>query len=70
MTGELTLLGITKTVSFDVRRIGEGDDPWGGYRAGFEGSYILKRSEFGMDYNLGPAAEEVDIHLMIEAIRQ
>ena len=70
LTGELTLLGITKTVSFDVRRIGEGDDPWGGYRAGFEGSYILKRSEFGMDYNLGPAAEEVDIHLMIEAIRQ
>ena len=70
LTGDLTLLGVTKSISFDVRLIGEGDDPWGGYRAGFEGTYALKRRDFGMDYNLGPAAEDVEIHLMIEAIRQ
>ena len=70
LTGELTLLGVTKSISFDVRLIGEGDDPWGGYRAGFEGTYVLKRRAFGMAYNLGPAAEDVEIHLMIEAIRR
>lgn len=70
LTGDLTLLGITKSISFDVRLIGEGDDPWGGYRAGFEGTYVLKRRDFGMAYNLGPAAEDVEIHLMIEAIRR
>ena len=70
LTGDLTLLGVTRTISFPVRLIGEGNDPWGGYRAGFEGSYVLKRSDFGMDYNLGPAAEEVEIELMIEAIRE
>ena len=70
LTGDLTLLGVTKSISFPVRLIGEGSDPWGGYRAGFEGTYVLKRQDFGMDYNLGPAAEEVEIHLMLEAIRQ
>ena len=70
LVGDLTLLGVTRTIAFNVRKIGEGDDPWGGYRAGFEGSYVLKRSDFGMDYNLGPAAENIEIDLMIEAIKQ
>ena len=70
LTGDLTLLGVTKSISFEVRKIGEGDDPWGGYRAGFEGSYILTRKDFGMGYDLGPAAEKVQLDLLIEAIRQ
>ena len=70
LTGDLTLLGVTKSVSFTVRKIGEGDDPWGGYRAGFEGSYVLKRRDFGMGYNLGPTAEEVELELLIEGIRK
>ena len=70
LTGDLTLLGVTKSISFEVRKIGEGDDPWGGYRAGFEGSYVLTRKDFGMGYNLGPTAEKVQLDLLIEAIRQ
>jgi len=70
LTGDLTFLGVTKSIWFDVRLIGEGDDPWGGYRAGFEGTYVLKRRDFGMVYNLGPAAENVEIHMMIEAVRR
>lgn len=70
LSGDLTLHGVTKNISFDVTKIGEGDDPWGGYRAGFEGSYTLKRKDFGMDFNLGPAAEEVQIDLFVEAIKK
>ena len=69
LTGDLTLLGVTKSISFDIRKIGEGDDPWGGYRAGFEGSYNLNREEWGMDYNLGPAAKVIELNLLIEAIK-
>ena len=29
LTGDLTFLGVTKSIWFDVRLIGEGDDPWG-----------------------------------------
>lgn len=69
VTGNLTLLGVSKEISFPVKKIGEGKDPWGGYRIGFEGSYQLTRKDFGMDYNLGPAAEVVDVTLQIEAIK-
>jgi len=69
LTGELTMLGVTKEIAFDIAKIGEGDDPWGGYRAGFEGQYTLTRSDFGMSYDLGPAAEQVEIDLWIEAIK-
>ncbi|TQV83416.1 YceI family protein [Denitrobaculum tricleocarpae] len=70
LSGDLTLLGVTKPISFEITKLGEGDDPWGGYRAGFEGSYTLARKDFGMGYNLGPAAENVVVDLMIEAIKQ
>ncbi len=69
LKGKFTLLGVTKDISFNIKRIGEGTDPWGGYRVGFEGTYNLTRKDFGMDYNLGPAAEVVAITLQIEAIK-
>ncbi|MBE9527802.1 MAG: YceI family protein, partial [Proteobacteria bacterium] len=37
MTGDFTLHGVTREVEIDVDRIGGGNDPWGGYRQGFEG---------------------------------
>ncbi len=70
LTGDLTLLGVTKSISFPITKIGEGKDPWGGYRAGFEGKYNLPRKDFGMGYNLGPAAEIIEMHLMIEGIKK
>ncbi len=69
LSGDLTLHGVTKNISFEIRKIGEGADPWGGYRAGFEGTYTLTRKDFNMGYNLGPAAEKVELDLWIEAIR-
>jgi polyisoprenoid-binding protein YceI len=70
VTGEFTLHGITKTISFEIDKIGEGKDPWGGYRVGFEGETNLKLADYGIDYDLGPASTHVDIGLFIEGIRQ
>ncbi len=68
--GALTLHGVTKNIAFDIKRIGEGKDPWGGYRAGFEGHYRLLRADFDMGYDLGPAAEEVELDLFVEGIKK
>ena len=32
-----------------MTKTGEGDDPWGNHRIGFEGATKIQRSEFGMD---------------------
>ena len=69
MKGDLTLMGVTKPIAIEVEKVGEGDDPWGGYRAGFEGSTTLKRSEFGAGRSLGPASESMDLFLFVEGIR-
>lgn len=70
LEGELTLHGVTKPVTIEVKAVGEGDDPWGGYRAGFDGTTTLKRSDFGISYDLGPAAETMQFDLHIEGIRK
>ncbi|OUS72808.1 hypothetical protein B5G52_06365 [Pseudoalteromonas sp. A601] len=70
VTGEFTLHGVTKTITFEIDKIGEGKDPWGGYRVGFEGETSLKLADYGIDYNLGPASTHVDIGLYIEGVRK
>ena len=70
LTDELTLHGVTKPVSIEMKRLGEGPDPWGGYRAGFVGTTSIKRADFGMEYNLGPEAETMTFELTVEGVRQ
>jgi len=70
LKGNLTLLGVTKEVTIDVNHIGAGDDPWGGYRRGFEGTTKFALKDFGIQRDLGPASQEVEIYLSIEGIRQ
>jgi len=49
VNGNLNLHGATKAISFDANLIGEGDSPWGDYRAGFEGSADLKFADFNIN---------------------
>lgn len=70
LTGTLTLKGISKDIIIKVKEIGGGEDPWGGYRQGFEGRSTITLKDFGIDYNLGPASTTAELFLSIEGIRQ
>ncbi|MGQ0657605.1 MAG: YceI family protein [Chromatiales bacterium] len=70
LEGVLTLHGVSKPVALDVKVIGEGPDPWGDYRAGFSATTTITRADFGLAYDLGPAAETMNFDLFIEGIRQ
>jgi polyisoprenoid-binding protein YceI len=70
LEGELTLHGVTKPITIDVKAVGEGDDPWGGYRAGFDGTTTINRGDFGISKNLGPASETMQFDLHIEGIQK
>lgn len=68
--GDLTLHGVTKPVRFEADFIGAGPDPWGGFRRGYAGKLHIKRSDYGISYNLGPAAEGMELGLFVEGIRE
>jgi len=69
VTGNLTLLGVTKPVVVKATFLGEGKDPWGGYRAGFEGTTSIKRSEFGKQKDLGPSSDLVELYVSFEGVK-
>lgn len=70
ITGTLTLHGISKTIIIDAQTIGEGKDPWGGYRVGFSGTTNIALTDFTIKMNLGPASNNVQLNLYIEGIKQ
>lgn len=70
ITGDLTLNGVTKPVVIAARFIGEGQDPWGGYRAGFEGSTTLALKDFNITKDLGPASQTVELIISVEGVRK
>jgi polyisoprenoid-binding protein YceI len=70
ITGNLTLNGVTKPVVIKAKFLGEGSDPWGGYRAGFEGHTTLKLKDFDIQKDLGPASQEVELILSVEGVRE
>ncbi|MDG4867440.1 hypothetical protein P8631_05455 [Guyparkeria sp. 1SP6A2] len=63
---------MTKEIEIEIEaeKIGEGDAPWGGYRAGFHGTTTLALKDFGIDYDLGPAATTAEVTLSVEGVRQ
>ena len=69
ITGSFTLHGVSRTITTTVTFLGEVDVPWGQHRAGFETSFNIKRSDYGMDKLLGPAGDNTQIILFIEAMR-
>ena len=48
VTGNLTMHGVTKRVTFPLRMLGEGVGPFKDYRTGFLTNLTLKRSDYGM----------------------
>lgn len=70
ITGDFTLNGVTKPVTIAAKHLGEGKDPWGGYRTGFEGTTKLALKDFNIQKDLGPASQEVEIILSIEGVKK
>lgn len=76
LTGDLTMHGVTKTVTFDVKYGGTVTDPYGNVKAGFKITGVIDRTDFGLKYNsvldsggllIG---EEITITCNVELLKQ
>jgi polyisoprenoid-binding protein YceI len=76
VTGDLTLKGVTKPVTLDVEYLGSETDPWGGTRAGFEGTTQISRKEWGVNFNVPMdggrllVGDKIDIVVAVQAVLQ
>jgi polyisoprenoid-binding protein YceI len=73
VTGNLTMHGVTREITFPVELLGTVSAP-GGERAGFAAAFSVNRKEFGIDWNnvldSGPLlGDEVKVTVEIEAVR-
>ena len=68
--GDFTLRGVTREITLEAEMLGHGEDPWGGYRMGFEAETEFRLKDFGIPMDLGEASETVEIKISIEGIRQ
>lgn len=71
VTGDLTLAGVTRPVTLEVKFAGEAPNPFSKKTvAGFSATGVLKRSEWGMTYGAPMVGDDVTIQLEIEAVKQ
>lgn len=71
LTGDLTLHGVTHAIEMPVTLLGKGEDPWGGYRAGFEGSTTLTLADYGIDMSQFPEVmHQLELYVTFEGVRQ
>ena len=70
LKGDFTLHGVTRQIEIEVEQVGSGNDPWGGFRRGFEGRTKFALHDFDITFNLGPASKEVELYLSIEGVRK
>ena len=73
--GSLTIRGVTRPVTLEVREEGRGRDPWGGERLAFSASTTIDRRDFGLTWNQALetggvlVGNEVRISIELEAVR-
>lgn len=74
VTGDLTLLGVTKPITLDVTFNKAGNYPFGDghYALGFDAEGSFKRSDFGMSYGVDGdiVGDEIKLVIGVEGIRQ
>jgi polyisoprenoid-binding protein YceI len=74
--GDLTIRGVTRTVTLDAVLEGVVQDPYGNHRVGFSAKTTIDREEFGVSFNGVMEAgglvvgKKVDIDIEAEAVLQ
>ncbi len=75
LTGDLTLKGTTNSVTIPFDFEGTATDPFGNLRAGFEGSVVINRKDYGITWNAALetggvlVSEKITLEFEVSAIK-
>lgn len=75
VTGDLTINDVTKPLTIDFESTGIAKDPFGNVRAGFEGSAVINRRDWGLQWNAALetggvlVSDKVTLELDLSAIK-
>ena len=70
VSGELTLLGVTRPVTLQVELLGIGPGRNGAVLSGWEAHATIDRREWGLTSGAPAVGDEVEIEINIEAVKQ
>ena len=70
VTGDLTLHGVKKSITVDVEITGRAEGKERESFIGFESTFTIKRSEFGMTYGMGPVSDDIRLTVSVEAVHK
>jgi polyisoprenoid-binding protein YceI len=74
LAGDLTIHGVTRSVTVAVDHLGKAKDPWGNERLSFEAEATINRKDFGLQWNAPLetggflVGDEVRISWSVEAV--
>ncbi|MEV0289975.1 MULTISPECIES: YceI family protein [unclassified Kribbella] len=75
VTGDLTVRGVTKSLDIPFEYTGSATDPFGNQRVGLEGSVVINRKDFGVNWNAALetggvlVSEKVTLEIEVSAIK-
>ncbi len=70
VTGDLTMHGVTKPITFTLLGGRKGEFPKGVQRTGFSTELILKRADFGIDKFPGMLGDDVHVAVSFEGVKK
>ena len=73
VTGDLTLHGVTRSITVQVELTGKGQFPPGAYRAGLETTFTVKRTDYdikGIPAMPNAVGDDVRLTVAIEGVKQ
>jgi polyisoprenoid-binding protein YceI len=76
LTGDLTIKGVTNSITVPFDFEGAATDPFGNLRVGFEGSVVINRKDYGVSWNAALetggvlVSEKITLEFELSAIKE
>ena len=70
VTGDLTLHGVTKSITVNIEKVGEGKGMQGEPRIGYETKFTINRSDYGIKTFVPVVSDAVELTFSFQGIKQ